>query len=89
MNPKVNEDAFCSSVMAHLEEELCNTFDARGFKYSIPNVSKMNDKDFKKESKYVFNYIKLIFNNVIGPLSTTLNVVRAVRSIGMFITTIM
>ncbi|CAK9872468.1 unnamed protein product [Sphagnum jensenii] len=81
--------AFRAEAMARLEEELCKTFEARGFKYSIPNISKMNDKDLKIESKSVLDYIMMIFNNVVRPLSVAANFAIAVGSICMFITTIM
>jgi hypothetical protein len=81
--------AFRAEAMARLEAELCKTFEARGFTYSIPNISKMNDKDLKKESKSVLDYIMMIFNNVVGPLNTAARFVIAVGSICMFITTIM
>ncbi|KAH8966017.1 hypothetical protein BDL97_03G001500 [Sphagnum fallax] len=78
-----------AEAMARLEDELCKTFKARGFKYSIPNISKMNDKDLKKESKSVLDYIMMIFNNVIGPMCTAAHFAIAVADICMFLTTIM
>lgn len=79
--------AFRAEAMARLEEELCMTFEARGFKYSRPNISKMNDKDLKKESKSVLEYINRIFKHAIGLLSTVARFVIALGDISMFLTT--